>query len=132
MARDLAALSAYLADRAGMPFAWGRKGNDCVSFAAGAVQAQTGRDVLCGLDWRSEKGARRRVAVMGGLESAVTSRMGAPIAPARAHRGDVAGVMVDGGMALMIVEGATLVGPENRRLPRGAMIRAWSAEGVTE
>jgi hypothetical protein len=127
--RDYGALARYLAERRAMPFAWGRKGNDCAAFAGGAIKAQTGRDPLAGLRWSTATGAARLIARLGGMEAAVSARL-TPIAPAKAHRGDLAGV-ADGrfGLLLMVVEGETLIGPGNSRAPRSAMIHAWSAEG---
>lgn len=131
MTRDPMALIAYLDARAGMPFAWGRRANDCVSFAAGAVIAQTGRDPLPDVDWTSERGALRVLKRTGGLE-AMVNRCLRRTSPALAMRGDVAGVIDPGpiGLRLMIVEGAMLVGPGDSgldRQPRAVMSIAWSA-----
>ncbi len=127
---DFEALERYLAERAGMDFAWGSDRNDCASFYAGAAAAMAGRHLLKGLRWRSEAGAARVIARLGGFEAAVSSRM-TPIAPAFAKRGDAAGVQdARFGFLLMLVEGDFLVGPGNgvrlMRAPRRAMIRAWS------
>jgi len=115
-----------------MPFAWGRNRNDCVSYAFGAVEAQTRADRLGRLNWAGEASAAAQIKRLGGLEAAV-DRLLAPIPPALACRGDVAGVFdARFGVSLMVVEGATLVGPGEtgeKRLPRSAMIRAWSADG---
>ncbi len=115
-----------------MPFAWGRRGNDCVSFTAGAVLALTGEDPLMNLDWRSAAQAARLLKRWGGMEAAVSSRLQS-IPLAHAHRGDVAAVAhAEHGLMLMVVEGATLVGPGESglcRAPRERMLRAWSTEG---
>lgn len=133
MAPDYEALIGYLAERRTMAFAWGRAANDCVSYSAGALLALTGRDVLDGLPhWSTELGAMRAVRRFGGLAAAVTGKL-TPIAPALAHRGDVAGVpdeALPGGIRLMIVEGAILSGPGDRGAvfcPRAAITCAWSA-----
>lgn len=110
-----------------MPFEWGRKANDCVAFAGGAVRAQTGIDPLKGLRWTSQRSAMRLLSRLGGLEAAVSSRL-SPVAPALARRGDIAGVVENGKLLLMVVEGALLVGPGQRRAPRAAMSLAWSAD----
>lgn len=129
--RDHAALSAFLVARMRAPLAWGRQGNDCVAFAAGAALAQTGRDLLADApDWTTAPAARRVLARLGGLEAVVDARL-PRIAPAKAQRGDVALVATETGPALMIVEGATLVGPGQTglvRRPRTAMLRAWSLD----
>lgn len=133
MTPDHDALLAYLAERRLMPFAWGRDRNDCVSYGAGALLAMTGWDPLAGMPhWSTERGALRVMRRFGGLVAAVTGRL-SPIAPALAHRGDVAGVPDEaqpGGVRLMIVEGALISGPGDRGavlVPRAAMICAWSA-----
>ena len=117
-----------------MPFAWGREANDCVSFALGAVEAMTGRyDLYRAMpDWTSQRGARRALNRLGGLEAAVDGVL-TPVPLAMAARGDVALVRFPGqdAEALMIVEGETLVGPGAsgaRRVRRVMMVRAWSAE----
>ena len=132
MARDYRALAGFIAGREGMPFAWGRARNDCVSFCAGAVLALTGVDKLKGIRWGSKAGALRLLAQLGGLEAAIGARL-EPIAPAMAHRGDIAGVHdveAPGSIRLMVVEGELLVGPGTRgnvRVKRSEMILAWSA-----
>lgn len=132
--RDRNALGAYLAARQTLPFAWGS--NDCVKFAAGAVQAQTGRDPLAGWPtWTTRRGAQRAMTQVGELIPAVDQAL-TPVSPAMAQRGDIGAVVVSGpdsfcAVALVVVEGDTLVGPDAsgaRRLPRSAMIRAWRAD----
>lgn len=130
MVRNYEALHAYVASHMRTPFAWGA--HDCVLFAAGAVQAQTGQDPLGGYRrrWTSERGAARVLKRLGGMEAAVDGVLPS-IPPATAQRGDVAGWRdAKGRLQLAIVEGETLVGPGpygQLRLPRKAMTRAWSA-----
>jgi hypothetical protein len=129
MARDHDAVTAFLAERSRMPFDWKR--NDCVRFARGAVEAQTGRALRLPARWGTAAGAARALARLGGIETAVDGLL-PRIAPAMAQRGDIAGVQ-DGafGLRLMIVEGDLLAGPGPngiRRVPRREMIAAWSAE----
>ncbi|ATC25215.1 DUF6950 family protein [Caulobacter vibrioides] len=130
MVRNYEALHAYVASHMRTPFAWGQ--HDCVLFAAGAVQAQTGEDPLRAYRgrWASERGAARVLKRLGGMEAAVNTVL-QPITPAMAQRGDVAGWLdARGRLQLAIVEGETLVGPGpsgQLRLPRKAMTRAWSA-----
>lgn len=131
MSRDTQALIALIAKRSGRAFRW-RRGRDCVSFAAAAVKAQTGRDPLADLPrWRTRREALQIAAVQGGLEAALDRRL-TRIAPAMAQRGDIAG-LPDRlfGVRLMVVEGATLVGPGAtglERLPRASMVFAWSID----
>lgn len=130
--RDPAALVAYLDAAADRPFAWGRRGNDCVSFAARAVKAQTGQTIASmvgDLRWAGARGAVRALAKAGSLETVLDRRF-ARIPPALAARGDIGAVPDERfGLRLMIVEGATLAGPGDRgirREPRAALVAAWS------
>lgn len=129
MQRDYAALVAYLHARAATPFDWAT--NSCGHFAAGAVLAQTGRDVLASLPkFKTERGAKLMLARRGGLEATMDSLL-TRIAPAHAMRGDVGAVRGDDGeLRLVVVEGETLVGPDAsgaRRVGRHHMVMAWSA-----
>lgn len=131
--RDLEALHAFIDERQATPHAWGREANDCVGFVLGAVQAQTGMAVAPAVQWASEREALRSIARLGGIEAAFDAHF-ARVAPALARRGDIAGV-VDAALGLhpLVVEGATLVGPGetgNRRLPRSAMVAAWSVDSL--
>jgi hypothetical protein len=132
MERDLAALLAFLGERAAMPHAIGRWANDCISFAFEAARVQTGHDALGGLRWSTLRGGLRVIAREGGVEAGFDARF-RRIAPAMAKRGDIAGVADEAlGLHPMIVEGETLVGPGEKgqlRLPRRLMLAAWS---VTE
>lgn len=128
--RDFEALIALIEQRQASSFRWGR--NDCVRFAALAVRAQTGADPLEGLPrWRTRREALAVTDQQGGLIAALDARF-ERIAPAFAKRGDLAGIEDRlFGVRLMIVEGATLIGPGRRglqRLPRGVMDFAWSIE----
>lgn len=130
MLRDYEALHAFVASHMRTPFAWGA--HDCVTFAADAVMALTGEDPLKRFRgrWTSAQGAARLLERLGGLEKAVDAVL-SPVAPALAQRGDVAAWRdEDGRLQLAIVEGETLVGPGlegQARLPRAAMVLAWSA-----
>lgn len=132
MSRDTQALIALIEARSSQAFGW-QRGRDCVSFAAACVLAQTGTDLLAGMPaWRSRKQAMALAGAEGGLEAALDARL-PRVAPALAQRGDIAGI--DDplfGVRLMVIEGATLVGPGTRgleRLPRSVMTRAWAATG---
>lgn len=126
--RDYDAWIAFIASRETVPFDW--DGNNCGAYAGGAILALTGRDPMPELNVRSEREARRLVLREGGMEALVNKRL-RPIDIGAAQRGDLAGVADDAfGIRLMVIEGETLVSPGdrgNRRGPRSAMIRAWSA-----
>lgn len=129
-ARDVSALLALIEARREWEHKWVR-GRDCVSFALACIEAQTGVDLLADIPgWSDRREALTIAKGLGGLRSALDARMQS-IAPALASRGDVA-ALADRtfGVRLMIVEGATLVGPGKRgqeRLPRSAMTCAWLA-----
>jgi hypothetical protein len=127
--RDIQALLRVIEARADTSFSW-RGEKDCVSYAAFAVEAQSGVDPRGGLRWTSKRQALAVLAAEGGLEVALDARL-TRVAPALARRGDVAAVLDEIlGIRLMIVEGAMLVGPGksgNERQPRGDMILAWDA-----
>lgn len=130
--RDYGALHRVLAERAATPFAWGRRnGNDCVAHMLAAIEAQTGRDILPDHDWATQRGARRVINAVGGLEHALDVRL-RRIPPALAQRGDVAAVPDEAfGITVLIVMGSMLVGPGELRqmqLPRSSMMIAWSAD----
>lgn len=126
--RDHDALIAYLDAHLATPFVWGS--HDCVTFAAGAVEAQTGRDPLASVTrWSSIREAFRVIKSYGGLAAAVDTVL-SEIPPALAHRGDIGAVPYKNDVLLVVVEGLTVVGPSYEgllRLPRAAMTRAWSA-----
>jgi hypothetical protein len=126
--RDIPALLALLGERQSMPHEWGKRNNDCLSFLAAAVEAQTGVDPAKGLEWKSPASAMALLHRLGGVEALLDS-MFERIAPAHAHRGDI-GAIADAelGMHPMLVEGATLCTPGERglkRCPRALMVAAW-------
>jgi hypothetical protein len=131
MARNYDALLRFIERHAHTRFRWARRSNNCVSYAGRAAKAQTGRDPLGDLNWSNLREAKRLLARLGGLEAATDGRL-PRVAPAMAQRGDIAGVADERfGLRLMVVEGATLVGPGadgNERVPRSEMIAAWSVE----
>jgi hypothetical protein len=129
MKRDVNALVRFLAERSAMPYEWGRRKNDCASFANEAVRAQTGKTALGRLTWKDERSALKVIKSQGGMEKALDARF-ERVAPALAMRGDIAGVPDEHfGIHPMIVEGVTLCSPGDRglkRVPRSAMTMAWS------
>jgi hypothetical protein len=128
MRRDVNALVAYLAERAHRPHEWGRKANDCMSFPAGAVKAQTGKDPTAGLKWKSQATAISLLNKLGGVEAVLDARF-ERVPLAHAMRGDIAAVPdPDLGMHPMIVEGNWLCAPGDKglkRFPRSAAVVAW-------
>jgi hypothetical protein len=140
-ARDIAALTAFVSSRHGSPHLWGRRANDCVSFALGAVEAQTGVRPAAQLDWTDRLSALRVIRRYGTLEAAFDAFFDR-VPPSFAKRGDIAGVPASAiagvsaaesaliAMHPMLVEGATLCSPGERgliRAPRGLATIAWDA-----
>lgn len=86
-----ARLGAYLDSVRDVPHSYGR--HDCAIFTANAVKAQTGRDFARGMRGRYKSAATsiRFVHSLGydDLAALVTAKLGEPIAPAFAQRGDV-------------------------------------------
>jgi hypothetical protein len=127
--RNIHLLIDYIERRTDGVFNWSGS-RDCVAFAARCVLSVSGVDARGSLRWSSKREAKALIDAEGGLEKAMDGRLSrTPIA--LAMRGDVAAVAdAEMGIRLMIVEGATLVGPgSNRleRLPRSEMIIAWDA-----
>lgn len=79
-------LAAYLAEQRPHRFAWGA--HDCAGFAAGAVLAITGRQVLQ-VQWAGVADAVRQLRDLGGLQAAVDKVLPRLSSPALAQRGDV-------------------------------------------
>ena len=136
MIRDIDALYRFIAEREAVPFTWGRRANDCVSFAIGAAMAQGAADPLAGtlvdgapIDWTDEASADVAIEAVGGLQTAFDARF-ASIAPAMAQRGDIGAVTAGNRMILVVIEGDMVVGPGPtglHRLPRRAVAMAWRA-----
>lgn len=122
-------LDAFLEERRDRMFAWGE--HDCVLAAADWVLQATGRDPIEGWRgrWSNAAEAARMIAKAGGIEAAVTVRLGLPLdAVAQAQRGDIALVEHDGRKTLGIVTDSGLACPgENGMviLPINAAGYAW-------
>lgn len=128
MRRDVNALIAYLAKRAHMPHEYGRNANDCLSFVAGAVKAQTGKNPARGLKWKSHATALSLLNKLGGVEAVLDERF-ERVPLALAMRGDIATAPdPELGSHPFIIEGKFLCAPGPnglKRAPRSAMTAAW-------
>lgn len=121
---------AFLEARRFTPFAWGS--NDCATFAADWVREATDADPIAELrgKWKTEAGAARTIARLGGLREAVSARL-AEIPPAQAQRGDVGLVLTEicaGAPALVVFGIDAAFGPGPRGLTmvdRAAVLTAW-------
>jgi hypothetical protein len=116
--------------RKGDPFKWGI--NDCVMFAADVVQAMTDTDLAEQFrgTYSDEIGAKRLLKGLGGIDSLVSSKLGAPmISPLVAQRGDVVLIESHGdGPSLCIVTGMLAWGPGEEHLvsfPVAGALKAW-------
>ncbi len=102
---------ALVQSHAHTPFGWGA--HDCCTFAADAVQALTGQDVMADLRARYDSAltAARLMEDLGGLQSAVTALMGPPCSPVYCTVGDVLLVKNEGRALLAICNGTSGLAP---------------------
>lgn len=130
-------LAALVSARALVPFAWGT--NDCVTFAADAVQAVTGRDPIADIrgTWSCERTAARAVGSFYGaygdmhhVLDAMAQRSWWPRVPVGfARRGDLAIVPHEGRPTVAVVTGQAAMSPGPKGLvavPMTAATRAWT------
>ena len=126
--RNIERLIAFIEARLNKPHDF--RDNDCVRFVLGAVEAQYGYNVRLGVNWSTERGAKRAIARLGGMRSAADEHFN-QIRMDRAAFGDIAGVNDPAtGFHVMLIEGQSLIAPGERgvmRLPRTEMICAWSS-----
>lgn len=119
-------LIAYIDARAEAPFAWGP--NDCCTYAADGVMAITGEDPMPELRGAyADAASALRLIAEKPLRDRLAEKF-TTVPTGMARRGDVAIVNQEGREIVMIVEGATLVGPGAEgavRLPRKAMLAAF-------
>lgn len=121
-----AALSAFVAARRSMPFAWGS--NDCCLFAADAVQAMTGVDHAAELrGYSSALEAGRLVEARGGLARIAAGALGEPVAPLFAAVGDVVLIENEGRDLLALCNGTTALAPG----PLGLVVLGMDAAKAT-
>jgi hypothetical protein len=122
-------LDAYLARHARTPFAWSE--HNCATFCAGWVFEATGLAIeLPVVD--DEGAAHGELAAAGGIEAAVTARLGEPVLGAFARQGDIVLVRLPvlGGMprrALSVCVGAAAAGPGPSGLMRMPISQAEAA-----
>lgn len=90
----------------GVPFEYGI--HDCSLFAARCVDAMTDSAWADSLDYHDKRGAVRFLKKEGGLESAVSRRLGAPIKGRAARRGDICFIEVEDGNGLGVCLGSSI------------------------
>ena len=113
---------------AAVPFTFGS--HDCGRFAARCIDAMTGSDREAELarQYANERTAARFLRREGGIEAAVTARLGDPITVLEAGRGDVCLIPGEDGPGLGVCVGATVavLRPEGiRYAPLSAALKAW-------
>lgn len=117
----------YIAQRQSRPFEFGKRANDCCSFANGAVVAMTDFDAMADIpDYASAEEAD--LILEATLESLMDARFERHEAPAFARRGDIGITDMLNLDTLVVVENEFVVGPGRRRLqrvPRHLMRVAW-------
>ncbi len=123
-------LATFIWDRAGTPFAYGRA--DCGMLAADWIRTATGADPAADLRgrYRSVAGSVAIVRRVGhaSLTDLVTARLGPPVPPLLARRGDIVELPGDSGPALGICTGADAVAMGQDGLvtvPMANAVRAW-------
>lgn len=121
-------LAEFTAGRRRQPYAWGT--NDCVTFAADAVQAVTGTDPMSDLrgSWDSESAALAVLEAQGGLIAAMDARFPRK-AKEFAQRGDLVLVKDANGqpsLAVCVGKDAASPGEDEMLLtPMGKVRMAW-------
>lgn len=121
-------LARLVEERLDVPFVWGP--NDCAAFAADAVQAQTGADVLRELrGYRlNQRQALRRERDIGGLPAAIERAGLQPVLPTMAQRGDLVLVQQSPRPVLAVCNGADAIAPGRNGLvhvPLSRAMKAW-------
>jgi hypothetical protein len=119
-------LSAYLTERAKMPFEWGV--NDCMAFTAKGVEAITGQDFFTSYsDYQDEQSAKKMLEDNGGITGIIMSCLGAGHRDIlKAKRGDVVIVKtpeIVGGIVDDTGQRIAMVTPQG--LTRVPLSRAW-------
>lgn len=120
-----AALSAYIAQHRDTPFIYGD--HDCGVFAAGAVKAMTGVDLIPEFrgKYQNEIGAARALKKLGAgnLEKTVDAKL-PQISISRVQRGDI--VMMDGNLGVAVGGKAWFTGEEGLvSVPQELWDKAW-------
>lgn len=117
-------LAAYIEEQRAKAFVWAS--HDCVTFAAGAVQALTegDADAILPIAYGNRRQGVDALRRLGGLRGAVESVLGDALAPARARIGDVGLVAGGGRRFLAVCNGATWLGPGPRELVAVGLLEA--------
>jgi hypothetical protein len=115
-----------------VPFAWGS--HDCCTWAARWVEAERGVSILAPFvyargEWASALEAARIMQDAGGLGAIVTAELGVAMPAARAMRGDVVRVEIEGRESLAVVVGDMAAAPGLEGIafaPMGRWLEGWA------
>lgn len=124
-------IAGLLAEYQRAPFAWGRF--DCCQFVRAALRVTAGLDIEI-RTYRTERGAARALAALGGYDGAMRLYGAQPLAgPLLAQRGDVvlvqASGLFDGALALCTGLTAQAAGPDGlAAVPQSKWLRAWRVQ----
>ena len=101
-------LSATVAEWAEAPFCYGA--HDCCLFAARCIDAMTGSERAAELStqYRDRRSALRFIASSGGIEGAISERLGSPVDGNAAGCGDVCLVPVEDGDGVGVCLGSSI------------------------
>lgn len=123
---------AQAVDRGGRAgWQWGV--HDCCTWTADVVAAMTGQDPLADIRgrWRTAAGAGRMLRRLGGLQAAVSARLGPPLpALVLAQRGDVVLLHTPQGDALGVCAGAVVLAPGLQGLSRWPLVGGQPGDAV--
>lgn len=124
-------IAGLLAEYQRAPFEWGRF--DCCQFVRAALRVTAGRDIEI-RPYRTERGAARALAALGGYDGAMRRYGARPLArPLMAQRGDVVLVeapgLFEGALALCTGQMAHAAGPDGlSAVPQPKWLRAWRVQ----
>lgn len=124
-------LAGLLAEYQRAPFAWGKF--DCCQFVRAALRVTAGRDIEIRA-YRTERGAVRALAALGGYDGAMQAYGAQRLAsPLLAQRGDVVMLRAvgpfEGALALCTGQAAHAVGPNGlAAVPQSEWLRAWRVQ----
>lgn len=113
----------YIESRRDVPFQWGV--NDCVCFAAGAVEKMTGADLIGAPRWHSASTAARVLKALGGMVAVADERFERA---EEAQRGDIGLVVLDDREFFGVIYPPYVVAPGEKHIvmpPASSCRLAW-------
>lgn len=109
------------------PFDWAT--HNCCTFTADCVLAMTGVDAMAAVrgGYKTARGAARKMTQAGGMVAAISAKLGEPLAPALAQRGDVVCFSSPLGDTCGICLGSTIASTGLVGLTHTPMVQAFKA-----